>query len=56
MSHEFVLQLLGMVAVAGAVYGGIRSDLRAHAKRLDRIEAHIGIGEPPRRRFTDRGN
>lgn len=55
MSHEFVLQLLGMVACAGAVYGGIRADLRNLRERLSRLEAHVGLGEAPRRRFSDQG-
>jgi hypothetical protein len=58
MSHELVLQLVGMVACAAAIYGGLRADLRHMLWRLDRIERHVGL-EPtatgePRRRYSDR--
>lgn len=57
LAPEFVLQLVAMVGACAAVYGGIRADLRQHARRLDRLEAHLGLGDSPddrRRRFSDR--
>lgn len=35
---QIVGALVGQVVVAGAVYGGIRADLRGHAQRLSRVE------------------
>lgn len=41
MSFDAVLQLAGFLAAAGAVYGGIRSDLRQMHQRQERLERSI---------------
>lgn len=55
IDHALLLQLAAMIATAGAIYGGIRTDLRHIRERLDRVERHLGwdaTGER-RRRVTD---
>lgn len=41
MSHELILQIAVQLAVAGAIYGGIRADLQHAAKGVE--EAHRRI-------------
>lgn len=35
---EWVMQLFGMIGCAGAVYGGIRSDIKALHEKLSSVE------------------
>lgn len=39
LTAEIVVQIVSYVAVAGAIYGGIRADLKAMHQRLDRVSA-----------------
>lgn len=38
VDHGFLLQLVTILIAAGAVYGGIRGDLRAMHEAISRIE------------------
>ena len=41
MSIEVVVLLVGQLLTAGAIYGGIRADLRAIHERVERLEDRL---------------
>lgn len=38
LTPQLLLTIAGQLVAAGAVYGGIRADLRNHHERLQRVE------------------
>jgi hypothetical protein len=41
LTPEFLLNLLGMVATAGAVYGAIKGDIKAMHQRLNDLNEQV---------------
>jgi hypothetical protein len=54
MTHEFLLQLVGIAVTGGAIYGGIRGDLKAMHEKMDALKARVDEAHSRMDRILDR--